>query len=81
MKAKGQDILPGMKIRYVVVSGREKIRERAKIPEEITQKDYDAEYYINNQVVPAVETILEVFGYEGEEIAQSHQQSKLGSYF
>jgi DNA polymerase elongation subunit (family B) len=81
MKAKGIDIYPGMIIRYVVTSGKGKISERSKLPEEVKQGDYDAEYYIKNQVIPAVEKIFDVFGYSAEELAGEKKQSKLGSYF
>ncbi|MFH1669290.1 MAG: DNA-directed DNA polymerase [Candidatus Woesearchaeota archaeon] len=81
MKAKGVDIYPGMIVSYVVTSGKEKIRDRAKLPEEVKQGEYDADYYINNQVVPAVETILDVFGYGSEELTGGKKQSKLGQYF
>ncbi len=81
MKAKGTDIYPGMIINYVVTAGKEKIRDRAKMPEEVKEGEYDADYYINNQVLPAVEKILEVFGYSSEELAGAKKQSKLGSYF
>ncbi len=81
MKAKGMEVYPGMIVSYVVTPGKDKIRDRAKLPEEVKQGEYDAEYYINNQVVPAVETILDVFGYGSEELTGGKKQSKLGQYF
>jgi DNA polymerase elongation subunit (family B) len=82
LKAKGIEIFPGMMIRYVVTSGKEKIRDRAKLPEEVKKGDYDADYYINNQVLPAVATIFEVFGHKAEELSEGKKkQSKLGQYF
>ncbi|MBW2963822.1 DNA-directed DNA polymerase [Candidatus Woesearchaeota archaeon] len=82
MKSKGIDVFPGMIISYVVTAGKEKIRDRARLPEEVKQGDYDAEYYVNNQVLPAVETIFEVFGHNAEDIAEGKKkQSKLGEYF
>jgi len=81
LQAKGVEIYSGMIIRYVVTAGKEKIRDRAKLPEEVKQGEYDPDYYINNQVIPAVEKILEVFGYGAGEIAGEKKQSKLGAYF
>ncbi|MBN1544042.1 ribonuclease H-like domain-containing protein [Candidatus Woesearchaeota archaeon] len=81
LKAKGVDVFPGMIVRYVVTSGKERIRDRAKLPEEVKQGDYDADYYIKNQVLPAVENIFQVFGYEADELAGAKKQSKLGAYF
>lgn len=81
MKAKGLDVFPGMIVSYVVIAGKEKIRDRARLPEEVKPGTYDADYYINNQVLPAVEQIFRVFGYEPDELAGEKKQSKLGSYF
>ncbi len=81
LKAKGIDVFPGMVISYVVTSGSQRIRDRAKLPEEVKKGDYDADYYINNQVLPALERIFEVFGYTPEELAGARKQSKLGAYF
>ncbi len=81
LKAKGVDIYPGMIIDYVVTSGKEKIRDRAKLPGEVKKGEYDADYYITNQVIPAVEKIFEVFGYSSEELVGEKKQSKLGQFF
>jgi DNA polymerase I len=81
LKAKGVELYPGMIVRYVVTAGKEKIRDRAKLPEEVKKGDYDPDYYINNQVIPAVEKILEVFGYSTDELTGEKKQSKLGAYF
>jgi DNA polymerase elongation subunit (family B) len=81
LQARGVEIFPGMIISYVVTSGKEKIRDRAKLPEEVKNGEYDADYYINNQVIPAVERILDVFGYSADELAGEKKQSKLGAYF
>jgi len=81
LHAKGVEIYPGMMINYVVTVGKDKIRDRSKLPEEVKDGEYDAEYYISNQVVPAVATIFEVFGYGPEELTGGKKQSKLGAYF
>lgn len=81
MKARGAEVHPGTIINYVVTTGKEKIRDRAKLPDEIREGQYDADYYINNQVLPAVEKIFEVFGYAPDELSGAKKQSKLGAYF
>ncbi len=81
MKEKGIDVSAGSLIKYVVVKGAERIRDRARLPEEIEQEDYDADYYINNQIVPAVERIFNVLGYTKEDLTGSKEQSKLGKFF
>jgi len=80
MKRKGIDVSAGIIIKYVITRGKEMIRERAKLPAEVEQEDYDADYYINNQVVPAVEKIFEVLGYNKEELLQKEGQNKLAKF-
>ncbi len=76
----GHPVGPGMMVKYVIISGKGKISERARLPEEIGQKDYDAEYYIAHQIIPVVEKIFEVLGYSKEQLMGEQLQSKLGSY-
>jgi DNA polymerase I len=79
--AQGHNVGPGSMIKFIVTAGKGIIRDRAKLPEEVEQGDYDAEYYINNQVVPAVERIFNVLGHEKEELTEEHSQSKLDGFF
>jgi len=74
---------PGSVIKYVVTKGKDKerIRDRAKMPEEVSQDEYDPEYYINNQVIPSVENIFKVLGFEKEDLINSLDQSNLNKYF
>ena len=65
----------------MVTAGNDIIRNRVKLPEEVQGNDYDAEYYINNQVIPAVERIFDVLGYSREMLAGSHEQKTLAGFF
>lgn len=63
----GIPVRPGTLVEYVVCETRDKkakIREKVKMPEEIKDKEYDADYYINNQILPAVENIFAIFKIE-----------------
>tara|TARA_Y100000034_G_scaffold87663_1_gene105129 strand:+ start:4813 stop:7260 length:2448 start_codon:yes stop_codon:yes gene_type:complete len=80
MITKGYDVGPGSLIKYVVVVGKGKIRDRARLSDEVKQEDYDAEYYIKNQVVPAVEKIFEVLDYDVNELLEEQSQSKLSGF-
>lgn len=80
LEKKGFDIFQGMVIEYVVTEGANRIRDRAKLPDEVTQKDYDSDYYINHQVIPAVERIFDVLGYSKTDLLESKAQSKLGKF-
>ena len=68
-------------IKYVVTKGEKKIRDKAKLPEEVKQEDYDADYYIENQVIPSVEKIFAVLGYKKEDIFEKQGQKQLGKFF
>ena len=44
-------------------------------------EDYDADYYINNQIIPAVDKIFDALGYNVEELLKEKQQSDLQDFF
>lgn len=81
LEAKGIQVSTGTLIRYVIVKGSGRLRDRAKLPEETSQQEYDSEYYINNQVMPAVGKIFEVMGFAEEDLIQEKEQSTLGKFF
>ncbi len=81
LKNKGRNIGPGSIIKYVVTQGSDIIRNRSKLPEEIKENEYDADYYINNQVIPAVERIFNVLGYTKEDLLETKEQTKLEGFF
>jgi DNA polymerase elongation subunit (family B) len=85
MKELGKVVGPGTVIPYIVTEGKGKIRDRAKLPEETAKDSYDAEYYINNQIIPTVGKLLEVMGYSTDELIEGGQvkksQSSLNSFF
>ena len=81
LKNKGRTIGPGSIIKYVVTQGNDIIRNRSKLPEDVKEGEYDADYYINNQVVPAVERIFNVLGYKKEDLLETKEQTKLEGFF
>ncbi len=80
MEAKGQIVGAGSLIKYVVVKGKGKIREKVKLPEEAMQEEYDGEYYIQNQVVPGVERIFAVLGIGVDDLISTTKQSSLAGF-
>ncbi|MDO8555627.1 MAG: DNA-directed DNA polymerase [Nanoarchaeota archaeon] len=78
MEKKGMQIKAGMIIKYIVDEGQGMIRDRARTPEEANT--YDAEYYINNQILPAVLPLLEVLGYDKETLSKQHEQKGIMDY-
>ncbi len=81
LKNQGINVGPGSMIRFVVTQGSDIIRNRSKLPDEVHDDEYDANYYINNQVVPAVERIFAVLGNSKEELLESREQKKLEGFF
>jgi len=77
MKSKGYDVSPGSTIYYIVSNERGMIRDKAKIPEEC--KEYDANYYVENQILPSIEKIFEVFGITKNDLLIK-EQKKLGEF-
>ncbi|MBW2982164.1 DNA-directed DNA polymerase [Candidatus Woesearchaeota archaeon] len=81
LAARGEDIGPGSLIKFIVTEGSGIIRERAKIPEEVEEGNYDTNYYIEHQIIPSIERIFNVLGYTKEDLLESKEQSKLGKFF
>ena len=81
MQEKGIPMGPGSIVKFIITSGEGMLRNRARPPEEVKEGDYDAEYYINNQIVPAVNSILSVVGYTEEDLLKSNEQSDLSKFF
>jgi len=78
MQEMGLPINPGTLIEYIIIKGKEKlIRQRAKMPEEVKEGEYDPEYYIDNQIMPPIDPILAVFGITPEELKAIKKQKKL----
>jgi DNA polymerase elongation subunit (family B) len=77
MKELGVNIGEGSVITYVIAEGSGLIRDRAKLLKEA--KNYDKDYYINNQIIPSVEKIFEIRKIHKEDLL-SNDQSKLGEF-
>lgn len=81
MKAKGESVEAGTIISFVVVKGKGTIGDKAKIPTEVKDGEYDAEYYVDHQLIPAVSSIFAVLGYKEEEVFKESSQTGLGKFF
>lgn len=79
--ANGRNVSRGAIIRYVVISGKEPISKRAIPLEDVNVSNYDPNYYIENQVLPAVSRIIMAIGYSKEDILHKEKQSSLDAYF
>ncbi len=81
MKEKGLPVDIGMLVEYFIAETREKkslVRDKVKLPDE--KGEYNIKYYLEHQILPAVENILEVFNINIKEIADGKRQKKLGEF-
>lgn len=78
MKARGKNVTTGILVEYYIgqSSGKsKKIGDKVLLPDE--KGKYDVGYYLNNQVLPAVENIFEVFGISVKDLVRGSSQKKL----
>ncbi len=75
LKNKGKEVFSGMIIPYIITSRPGKISDKAEIY--YLAEDYDADYYINNQVLPAALRVLESLGITKEELLSGSKQKRL----
>ena len=80
----GIKVSRGTIIQYIIVKGKGSISQRA-VPYEYSEGyEYDKDYYINHQMIPAMERIMYAFGYskkELEDLAKGEVQQSLDAYF
>jgi len=85
----GLPVRIGTLIEYIVVEDKQKnmkrgkpglVRERAELPDRVAQGEYDVEYYLNNQLIPAVENIFEVFNVDVKSLKDGKTQKKISEF-
>ncbi len=77
----GVKVKPGMIIGYIVTRGGKKISSRTTPVELARVEDYDPDYYIDNQILPAVLRIFEALGYNKDFLKTGIKQKSLSSWF
>jgi DNA polymerase I/DNA polymerase-2 len=77
MKARerGRPIAEGSIIAFVITKGSGSISDRAMPVEFVTKEDYDANYYIEHQILPAALRVLKALGYSEEDILKTRAPS------
>lgn len=76
-REKGIKIETGSTIAFIVTKKGNSISEKATMEDFVKEGDYDADYYILHQVIPAVIHILRELGYSEEDLISGGQQQKL----
>jgi len=83
MKAieRGKEIDVGSILGFIVTKGNsKKVSDKAELEEYVKEGNYDSEYYIEHQVIPAVIKIMRELGYSEEDLIQGGKQSSLASF-
>lgn len=81
MQEKNIPISGGNLIKYYIAETREKkklVREKVKLPDE--KGEYNIKYYLERQLLSAVENIFNIFNIEIKEIISGKKQMKLGDF-
>jgi len=73
--ARGMDVQTGSVISYVITKKGKSISEKAELAE--YAKDFDPDYYVNNQVLPAVMKILKELGFDEYSLKVGGRQKTL----
>ncbi len=76
---RGKKIDKGSLIGYVITKKGNSISDKSELLE--FAEDYDADYYIDKQIMPAVLKILKELGYEEDELKSKGKQIGLDSFF
>lgn len=82
LKEKGEDVRVGTIVSYLVLKGSGLIRDKVVPVSEYKGGALDTNYYIKNQVLPAVKRILEPLGYKEDDMEYNKsKQSSLEKWF
>ena len=75
MKKAGMPVDIGMLTEYYIAETKTKkslVREKVKLPDE--KGEYNLKYYLEHQILSAVENIFEIFGITREQILAKEQK-------
>ena len=75
---RGVPIQKGSVISFIITKKGNSISEKAELAE--FARDYDADYYINHQILPAVMKILKELGYDEYDLKVGGRQRGLGDF-
>ncbi len=81
MKERGKFVGEGTVIEYIITKGRGSISERAEPIEDVKEGQYDADYYISNQILPAAMRVLQALNITEKDVLEGKKQIKLNSWF
>ncbi len=77
---RGKNIDVGSLLSFIITKNGKTISEKAELEEFVNQGEYDSDYYIKNQILPAVIKILRELNYSEEDLIQGGKQTGLGAW-
>jgi DNA polymerase I/DNA polymerase-2 len=80
-KERGRQIFEGSVIGFVITKGKGSVSERAEPVEDVKPDQYDPDYYIEHQILPASMRVLKAIGITKEDILSDKKQKKILSFF
>lgn len=81
MQQKGRPVGEGMIVEYIITKGKGSISDRAEPVEDVKKRQYDPDYYVNNQVLPAAMRVLRALELTEQQVLSGKIQAKLGKWF
>jgi DNA polymerase elongation subunit (family B) len=80
-KSRGKPIGEGSVIGFVIIKGGGSISDRAEPVEDVKPNQYDPDYYIEHQILPASMRVLKALGYTEQQVLSGKIQASLGEWF
>ncbi len=78
---RGKELGTGSIVGYIVTKGSGKqVSDKAELEEFVEEGNYDSDYYIHNQVIPAIIKIIGELGYSEQDLIQGGKQSNLSAF-
>ncbi len=77
---RGKELEVGSVIGYIITRNGNSISDKAELEEYVKEGNYDADYYIEHQVVPAIIMIIQELGYSKDDLLHGGKQKTLGSF-
>lgn len=80
-KSRGRPVGEGTVVGFIITKGSGSISDRAEPVEDVKPNNYDPNYYVNHQILPAAMRVLRALGYTEQEVLSGKIQKKLGAWF
>lgn len=77
---KGVNVKKGNTISYVIAEGDDAVTKRATLLQDLQNNMYDACYYIEKVIFPAIDDVLPLKGIAKEEILEPKEQAQLDKF-